>query len=321
MSGKVIALSGGVGGAKLALGLQAALDADDLTIVVNTADDFEHLGLPICPDLDTMMYTLSGVSNQTQGWGLRDESWRVMEGLETLSGSTWFRLGDLDLATHLRRRELLDQGLSLTQVTAVLCRAFGVMPRVLPMSDQRVRTFVDSERGQLTFQDYFVRQQCQPLVTGFTFKGINDAAPQKEWLSQLADSDLRAVIICPSNPYVSVGPILKLPGVIGALKDCDAPVIAVTPIVSGMAIKGPAAKMMTELGMASTVENVFTYYRSEFGDILDGVVIDYRDADSVSALSMDYAVITADTVMHNNADKLRLAKEVLDFSNMLWGMT
>lgn len=313
---RYLALSGGVGGAKLALGLSKQLTPDELTIVCNTGDDFDHYGLHICPDLDTVMYTLAGRNNQEQGWGLADESWRVMETLAQLGGEIWFRLGDLDIATHLQRGELLRRGLSLSAVTQILCAQLGVDYRVLPMSDNPVATVVNTAQGELSFQHYFVREQCRPEVRGFEFRGIDEAHPQTAFLELLRSEALDAVIICPSNPFVSIDPILQLPGVRTALAECSAPVVAVSPIVGGQAIKGPAAKMLRELNLQNSAFAVAQHY----SDILDGFVIDDADADQAGAIAaLDIAVHVAPSVMTTLDDRIRLAAEVLRFADALAG--
>lgn len=310
----ILALSGGVGGAKLALGLSKLLAPEQLTIVCNTGDDFDHYGLRICPDLDTVMYTLGGRNDQQQGWGLAQESWRVMEALATLGGETWFRLGDLDIATHLQRGALLRNGLSLSAATQQLCEKYGVTHRVLPMSDDTIATIVITEHGELSFQHYFVREQCKPAVRGFYFRGIESAQPQREFFAQINNPDLDAVIICPSNPFVSIDPILQLAGVRAALRDSVAPVIAVSPIVGGAAIKGPAAKMLRELNLPTSAAAVANHYR----DILDGFVLDSVDAEQADALAeLGIAVHVTDTVMRSLDDRVRLADEVLQFSASL----
>jgi len=314
--GRVLALSGGVGGAKLALGLASRLQPEQLAIVANTGDDFEHYGLRICPDLDTVMYTLARRNNQAQGWGLADESWRVMNALAELDGEVWFRLGDLDLATHLQRSEMLRRGRSLTQVTQQLCDRLGVRHRLLPMTDDSVATIVHTDGGALNFQHYFVREQCRPAVLGFEFSGIETARPQHEFVEWLSGDTLDAVIICPSNPFVSVDPILQLPGVRALLLACTAPVIAVSPIVAGAAIKGPTAKMLRELNMPCSALAVAQHY----GDILDGFIIDSADAAQADAIAeLDIAVHVAPTIMHSLEDRVELARETLEFAARLRG--
>src|SRR5262245_42288325 len=241
-----VALSGGVGGAKLALGLAQVL-ADRLSLIVNTGDDFEHLGFYVSPDLDTALYTLAGLVNPVTGWGRRGETWTFMATLEGLGGPGWFRLGDGDLAIHVLRTERLKGGARLTAVCAELARRFAIGARILPMCDERLRTVLDTEAGTLAFQDYFVRQQCRPRLRQIRFQGAAEAKPTPEVLEVLADPLLGGIIICPSNPYLSVDPILAVPGLRQALRRARVPVVAVSPIIAGHAVKGPAAKIMAEL--------------------------------------------------------------------------
>ncbi len=311
---KVLALSGGVGGAKLALGLANIIDPQNLTVVVNTADDFEHLGLSISPDIDTLLYTLAGESNQQQGWGLKNETWQAMTMLNNFGGETWFQLGDRDIGTHLMRSQALKNGKSLSQVTELLKQGLGVKTTILPMSDQPVRTMVQTPSGPLSFQHYFVREQCQPQVTGFNFNGLDTAQAQPEFLQLLQDPNLGVVVICPSNPFVSVEPMLQLPNVKQLMKHTSAPVIAVSPIVAGLAIKGPAAKMMQELNMPTTALAVAQYY----GDLLDGFIIDESDADQASAIAkLGIEVLVVPTIMKNLDDKIALSEQVMKFSQSL----
>lgn len=309
---KILALSGGVGGAKLALGLAKQLTADQLNIVVNTADDFEHLGLSISPDIDTLMYTLAGINDQQQGWGLANESWNMLAALEQLGGESWFRLGDRDLATHLERSQRLAKGQPLSAITRYLCRQLGVHHSVIPMSNDAVRTTMKmAAGGELSFQEYFVREQCQPTITGYYFDGIEQAQPQQQLMELLAGEQLSAIIICPSNPFVSVEPILKLNGVRQAMIDNAAPVIAVSPIVAGLAIKGPTAKMMRELSMPVTATAVVEYY----GELIDGFVLDQSDQSLQATIAeLGVEVCCVNTVMKSLQDRINLASEVLSFA-------
>lgn len=311
MSGRILALAGGVGGAKLALGLSHVLTPDALTVAVNTADDFEHLGFSISPDLDTVMYTLAGVANPETGWGRQGESWTVMEALGAVGGETWFRLGDKDLATHIERTRRLRAGESLSAVMRDLAARLGVKPAMVPMSDDPVRTMVATDRGELAFQDWFVRLQCGPVVKSVRFAGADTARPSTALLDL---GGLRGIVVCPSNPFVSVAPILALPGVRTALGQAGVPRVAVTPIVGGQAIKGPAAKMLAELGHDVSALGVARYYK----EWVDGFVLDAQDAAlaaDITALGMRVKV--ADTMMRNDGDKRRLAAEVLDFVDEL----
>jgi LPPG:FO 2-phospho-L-lactate transferase len=307
-SGVVVALSGGVGGAKLALGLSRVLPPDDLLIVANTGDDFEHLGLSISPDIDTLTYVLAGLDNPVTGWGRRDETWSFMETIGSLGGEDWFRLGDRDLALHVERTRRLKAGETLSQITVAVCRRLGIKTRVLPMSDDRVRTRVRSDGGWIDFQDYFVRQQCRPVVHELAFDGVDKARPHADIMATLKGGKLRAVVICPSNPFISIEPILAVPGLRAALAGCGAPIVAVSPIVGGRAVKGPTAKMMQELGLAVSSATVAERY----GDLLSGYVVDSADAKGVRA-----KLHVAPTLMTTLEDREALARTVLDFADSL----
>ncbi len=309
----ILALAGGVGGAKLAKGLAELLGPHELTIVVNTGDDFEHLGLNISPDLDTVMYTLAGVSDAVRGWGLEGESWNFMQQLEKLGGEAWFRLGDRDLATHVQRTQCLREGLSLSRATRSLCASLGLTHRIVPMSDDPVRTLVHSDAGVLGFQDYFVRRRAEPVVTRLDYAGANEARIADGFRAALEHPELRAVIVCPSNPYLSIAPILALPGVREALRKRRAPVIAVSPIVAGQAIKGPAAKIMRELGSEPSSIAVARFYEG----LIDGLVVDRADAALAGTIERcGMQCFVTDTVMREPGDRAALAQRVLEFARM-----
>lgn len=310
--GQILALTGGVGGAKLCLGLASLVAGDRLKIVVNTADDFVHLGLPISPDIDTLLYTLAGRSNTEQGWGLADESWHTLGALEELGADTWFQLGDKDIATHLWRGQALAGGMDLTTITGELAKKWGVGAEILPMTDQLVSTLVQTAEGEMPFQHYFVKHRCQPAVTGFSFSGLTSAQPNPRLIELLASSAVSAVVICPSNPFVSVDPILQLPGLWQALRDCAAAVFAVSPIVAGMAIKGPTAKMMAELELPVTALGVAEHYHQQYPQLIDHFILDESDATlapEITKLGMN--VSTTGTVMTTLEDKKKLASTVL----------
>lgn len=307
----VVALSGGVGGAKLALGLSRILPADNLLVVANVGDDFEHLGLHISPDADTLMYALAGVDNTTLGWGRRDETWAFMEALSALGGEDWFRLGDRDLAVHVERTRRLRQGETLSAITAGFCRRLGVGPRVLPATDDRLRTRLRTDEGWLDFQNYFVRLQCKPLVREIAFDGAERARAHPDVLAALRDERLRAVVICPSNPFISVEPILAAQGIREALAACAAPIVAVSPIIGGRAVKGPTAKMMAELGLSVSAAGVAERY----GGLLDGYVMD--TADAREAALVPGTVTLARTLMTNLAEREQLARVVLEAADAL----
>ena len=304
---KILAVTGGVGGAKLALGLSKVLGSEELAFVVNTGDDFEHLGLHISPDVDSLTYALAEQNNNELGWGRQGETWQFIETLRALGGEDWFRLGDKDLALHHQRTHLLRSGYSLTEVTRKIGMALGIEHQMLPMSDDPVRTMVQTAQGELAFQHYFVRERCEPEVTGFRFDGIETAQPNPALLAWLQDCD--GIIICPSNPYVSVDPILQL-GQLGTLFE-QLPVVAISPIVGGMAIKGPAAKMMAELQVPASPTAVAQHY----GNLLSGFIIDETDASQLSGPleDMPIASIAAPSVMVTLEDRILLAETAIRF--------
>ncbi len=310
----ILALAGGVGGAKLAHGLADILSPDELVIVVNTGDDFEHLGLHISPDLDSVMYKLAGLNDMERGWGLADESWHFMAALERLGGDTWFNLGDKDLATHMERTQRLAAGETLTNITAALCGALGIKHTIVPMTDSAVRTLVTIETGTIPFQDYFVRLRCEPAVTGFHFAGAECARPAPIFAETLIADDLSAIVLCPSNPYVSIDPILSLTDVAAAIEARNVPLVAISPIIGGATIKGPAAKIMTELGMQPSAASIAAHY----GRRLDGLVIDQADralAQEIEAMGIPTCI--AQTIMQTVDDERTLAQEVLSFAASL----
>ena len=308
----ILALSGGVGGAKLALGLTHAMSPEYLMILGNTGDDFEHMGLHISPDLDTLMYTLSGKADSEKGWGLLNESWSFMQALETLGGETWFKLGDRDLATHLERTRRIRTGECLSEITLNFCKRFGIKARVVPVSNDPVRTIVETPNGELAFQDYFVRERCKPNVSGLRFQGADKAEPNLEFLDALQNPSLCAVVVCPSNPLLSIAPILAVAGIREALRTCSAPVIAVSPIIGGNAVKGPTAKIFRELGYPVSASTVANYY----SDFLDGFIVDLKDKTTISEIEkLGLTIEVANTLMDNLSTKIELAQTVLDFSN------
>lgn len=309
----IIALAGGVGGARLAVGLAARLPPRRLAFVVNTGDDFEHLGYTICPDLDTVVYTLAGLNNPGTGWGRADETWSFMETLAALGGESWFRLGDRDLALHAVRTAAMARGTRLSEVTQHIARRLGVRHAVYPMSETPVRTRVKTAAGELAFQEYFVRRRCRPRATGFRYAGSRSARVPERLARQL-HAGVRAVVICPSNPYLSIAPMLGVPGLREWLARRRFPVVAVSPIIGGAAVKGPAAKLMREMGRRASALEVARYY----GARVDGWVIDRRDAALAGAIEREgRRVAVADTLMTDRAASVRLAGEVLAFARTL----
>jgi LPPG:FO 2-phospho-L-lactate transferase len=310
-SHSVLALSGGIGGAKLALGLQGVLEPGRLTVVVNTGDDFEHLGLAISPDVDTTLYTLSGLQNPELGWGRAEESWNFMTELARLGGEVWFRLGDKDLALHVERTRRLAAGESPASITAHFARRLGIPTCILPMTCDRVRTTIETDEGTLGFQDYFVRRACAPAVRAIRYGGAEQARAATEAVDALREGAFAAVVVCPSNPYLSVDPILAIPGWRAALASSEVPVIAVSPLIAGQAVKGPTAKIMRELALDVSPLTVARHY----APLIDGFVLD--QADAALAPQFDLPVHVAPTLMRHLADKERLAREVLEFAGSL----
>ena len=310
-AGTVVALSGGIGGAKLALGLYRVLPPGVLTVVCNPGDDFDHLGLRICPDADTVLYTLAGIANTEAGWGRAGETWTFMEALARLGGETWFQLGDGDLALHVERTRRLAGGEPLSRVAADIARRLGVHARVVPACDEAVHTVVRTPGGRLAFQHYFVRDRCEPAVTGFEFEGAQSAQPCAAVLEALANDSLRCVVVCPSNPFISIDPILAVPGTRAAICAAAAPVIGVSPIVGGRAVKGPTAKMMRELGLEVSNRAIERHY----GDLVDAWVIDCADAADAAGFARPVRV--APTLMRTDADKEALARVVLELAEEL----
>jgi LPPG:FO 2-phospho-L-lactate transferase len=305
---KVLALAGGVGGAKLAAGLEAVVPSGDLSVVVNTADDFDLWGLHICPDLDTVMYTLAGIASPETGWGIMNESFDALEMLARYGEDIWFKLGDKDLATHVIRTARLRAGESLTGITADLSAALGVRSAILPMCDEPVATVLDAPDGPLEFQEYFVRRRQRDEVLGVRLSGVDNARPTDAVLETLAGADI--VIFCPSNPVVSIGPILAVPGMREALTSSPAPRIAVSPIVGGRALKGPADRMLASLGHEVSAAGVARMYEG----LVDGMVIDEVDEGGRSGIeALGMRVFATGAIMRDAPDRVRLAREVLGF--------
>ncbi len=303
---KITALAGGVGGAKLAHGLAQILRPGNLTIIVNTGDDFEHLGLYICPDLDTVCYTLGGLANPETGWGRAGETWQTISNIEKLGGPTWFRLGDQDFATHIERTRRLKAGETLSQVTRGFCKAWGINHAVIPMSDNPIRTIVNTDQGELTFQEYFVHRHCEPRVKGFRFDGVEEAKAAPGVVEAIEQAEV--IVICPSNPWVSIAPILAVPGIRSEMEAKQ--VVAVSPIIGGQAVKGPAAKMFDELGIQPSALAVAEQYR----DLANGYVLDKIDSQlEADVRRLNMRAFVTDTLMKTSDDRKRLAEDVLNF--------
>ena len=306
---KVVAIAGGVGGAKLAVGLARVLPADALTIAVNTGDDETFHGLHVSPDLDTVTYALAGMTNPETGWGVADDSFRALEALTRLGAETWFKLGDVDFATHIRRTELMRAGRTLSEATRELTARLGIRHRIVPMADEPVRTVVLTDGGELPFQEYFVKRRCEPRISGVRFEGAEISRPSPGFAEALGSAD--AIVFCPSNPVVSVGPILAVPGVREAIASCRGLRVAVSPIVGGQALKGPAAKMMAELGEEVSCVGVARRYQG----LCDALVIDTQDAhDAVAVAALGIRPVVMDTIMLTDSDKERLGRQLVDLT-------
>ena len=306
-------MSGGVGGAKLVLGMSRVLNSEEFVVVANTGDDFVHLGLHVSPDIDTLVYTLAGLVDEERGWGLKDESWNFLGAVRDLGGETWFNLGDKDLAMHVERTKELKAGVSLSQVTKKLSAALGVKIDIVPMADSSVATMILTDDGPLAFQHYFVRDKCNPKVKGFKFEGLDKARPA-EGINRFNAVKQRALLIAPSNPFVSIDPILHISNLKETFKESCRVKLAVSPIVGGIAIKGPAAKMMMELGIPSTATEVARHY----SDLIDGIVIDEVDREQVRQIeNLGIKTFVTKTVMSTIDDKIGLAAECIEFIDYL----
>lgn len=307
---RVVALCGGVGGAKLAFGLQKVLGSK-LHVVINMADDFEHLGLHVSPDLDTVLYTLGGLNDRQRGWGRADESWNFMEALGQIGGETWFALGDRDLALHVERTRRLANGESLTQVAADIAKHFGITAHLWPVTDDPIRTIVVTPEGELAFQRYFVARRCEPLVRTIRFDGAERARLAKGVEDALQPEGLRMIVICPSNPFLSIDPLLAVPGLCEGLRAAGVPVVAVSPLIAGQAVKGPTRKIMDELGVQATTATIAEHYQS----LIDGLIVDAGDV--AEGMRVDIPIQAVPTLMTDDESKTRLARDVLAFGDRL----
>jgi len=309
-----LALSGGIGGAKLALGLEHIFNSPKLMIAGNTGDDFEHFGLNISPDLDTLLYTLSGKSDLERGWGLANETWSFMKAMKEIGGETWFQLGDRDLAIHVERTRRLKEGERLSLITSSFCRKLGVKSQIVPATDDSLRTLVKTPEGILSFQHYFVKDQCRAKIIALQFDGSENAQPCSALEKVLESLLLKTVVVCPSNPFLSIDPILAILGLRKKLKKSKARIIAVSPIVGGNAVKGPTANNMRDLGFTVSSCSIAKYY----SDFIDGFILDKRDEKEIAEIeSLGIRVGLADTIMTDLQSKIKLAEDVLRFSETL----
>ena len=307
---KILALSGGVGGAKLCRGLDQITDKDELVIIANTGDDFLYLGFYISPDIDTLIYTLAGENNIETGWGRTDETWKAHNVMRELGADNWFKLGDKDLEMHVYRSKEIQNGTSLTEITQKVSKIWNINSKILPMSNNSVKTIIESDIGTLSFQEYFVKKKCMPKVESITFKN-KKAKTSQIILDEMNDKNLTAIVFAPSNPYLSIDPILSLSEIKTFLHASSTPVIAVSPVVDGQAIKGPTTKIMTELGLDPSAVTIAKHYDG----LIDGLILDVLDQSLVSQVE-DIGIRTKvmNTVMHNDQDKIQLAQGVLDFA-------
>lgn len=306
----ILALTGGVGGAKLATGLAKILSNEELHIVVNTGDDFNYWGLPISPDIDTVMYNLAGVNNTSLGWGIEDEKWTILEGMEKMKVDNWFRIGDRDLLTHLHRAQLLNDGHSLTSATDIICNKYGVHHSIIPMTDNPIHTLLHTKKDTIVFQDYFVKQKCKPIIHSISYQGCDDSMPSAKLMTLIDNPSLKGIVICPSNPFLSIAPILSIPLLRKKLQSMSVPIIAVSPLINGQAIKGPTSKIMYELGVDVSNFGIASFY----SDIISGIVIDASDSsDKMKLKKQGINVFTTNTLMKSNTDKVKLAKSVLSY--------
>tara|TARA_B110000263_G_scaffold17894_1_gene14283 strand:- start:652 stop:1614 length:963 start_codon:yes stop_codon:yes gene_type:complete len=307
---KILALSGGVGGAKLCRGLDQITDKDELVIIANTGDDFLYLGFYISPDIDTLIYTLAGENNIETGWGRTDETWKAHNVMGGLGADNWFKLGDKDLEMHVYRSKEIQNGTSLTEITQKVSKIWNINSKILPMSNHSIKTIIESDIGTLSFQEYFVKKQCIPKVESITFKQKKAKASQT-LLDEMNDNNLTAIIFAPSNPYLSIDPILSLSEIKNFLRTTSTPVIAVSPVVDGQAVKGPTTKIMSELGVEPSAVSIAKHYDG----LIDGLILDVLDQNLVSQVE-DIGIRTKvmNTIMHNDQDKIQLAQAALDFA-------
>lgn len=312
--GQVLALSGGVGGARLAHGLSMVCEPGALTVCCNVGDDFEHLGLSISPDIDTVLYTLSDLADRERGWGLSGETWGFMSALARLKAEAWFLMGDQDLATHVERSRRLAAGETLSEATMALADSLGITARVLPVTDDRLRTIVETSEGDLEFQHYFVREQCRPTVTGLRYGGAAQARLSPVVRDLLAGDDLAAIILCPSNPFLSVRPMLAVAELESRLKARRAPVVAVSPIIGGQAVKGPLARIMEQMDLAVSPLGIARLYPG----LIDGLMIDGEDQALAPAIrELGVAVEVGPILMRDDEGRRGLAERALAFADRL----
>ena len=313
-AGRILLITGGIGGAKLSVGFSKIYESDLLSFVVNTGDDFDYMGLRICPDIDTLLYSLSDQADQKRGWGLFDETWNCLDSLKKFGCETWFNLGDKDLATHIYRNYLMMRGHSLSDITLDIAKQFSINSLIMPMSNELLQTVLHTDEGSLDFQDYFVRRRCMPVVRSVSFANVESARPSAVLLDYFAKTPPEVIVLCPSNPFLSIDPILNVPGLTQLILDSGAPVLAISPIVNGDSLKGPTAKILTELGMSVCAVQIAKYYQENYPGLISTFVIDNSDIGLTNRIQdLGLNVFVTHTIMNLEREKVELAESLLGF--------
>ena len=313
-AGRILLITGGIGGAKLSVGFSKIYESGLLSFVVNTGDDFDYMGLRICPDIDTLLYSLSDQADQKRGWGLFDETWNCLDSLKKFGCETWFNLGDKDLATHIYRNYLMMRGHSLSDITLDIAKQFSINSLIMPMSNELLQTVLHTDEGSLDFQDYFVRRRCMPVVRSVSFANVESARPSAVLLDYFAKTPPEVIVLCPSNPFLSIDPILNVPGLTQLILDSGAPVLAISPIVNGDSLKGPTAKILTELGMSVCAVQIAKYYQENYPGLISTFVIDNSDIGLTNRIQdLGLNVFVTHTIMNSEREKVELAESLLGF--------
>ena len=313
-AGRILLITGGIGGAKLSVGFSKIYESDLLSFVVNTGDDFDYMGLRICPDIDTLLYSLSDQADEKRGWGLFDETWNCLDSLKKFGCETWFNLGDKDLATHIYRNYLMMRGHSLSDITLDIAKQFSINSLIMPMSNELLQTVLHTDEGSLDFQDYFVRRRCMPVVRSVSFANVESARPSAVLLDYFAKTPPEVIVLCPSNPFLSIDPILNVPGLTQLILDSGAPVLAISPIVNGDSLKGPTAKILTELGMSVCAVQIAKYYQENYPGLISTFVIDNSDIGLTNRIQdLGLNVFVTHAIMNSEREKVELAESLLGF--------
>jgi len=313
-AGRILLITGGIGGAKLSVGFSKIYESGLLSFVVNTGDDFDYMGLRICPDIDTLLYSLSDQADQKRGWGLFDETWNCLDSLKRLGCENWFNLGDKDLATHIYRNYLMMSGHSLSDITLDIARQFSINSLIMPMSNDLLQTVLHTDEGSLDFQDYFVRRRCMPVVRSVSFANVESARPSAVLVDYFAKTPPEVIVFCPSNPFLSIDPILNVPGMTQLILDSGAPVLAISPIVNGDSLKGPTAKILKELGMSVCSVQIAKYYQENYPGLISTFVIDNSDIGLTNRIQdLGLNVFVTHTIMNSEREKVELAESLLGF--------